>query len=147
MFVSSWKAGYPGIVDEAVIAALDEKEVAAWLLPMASAEQQTVLAEAVDGSVLGWVRFGDDPEDAAKGHIYSLYVRPSAGGRGIGRQLLEHGIDRCSRHGTRAVTLWVFEETREPAGCTRPPASQPDGGRRVEAEYGAQEVHLTRPAP
>jgi GntR family transcriptional regulator len=147
VFVSSWKAGYPGIVDEAVIAALDEKEVAAWLLPMASAQQQTVLAEAADGSVLGWVRFGDDPEDAAKGHIYSLYVRPSAGGRGIGRQLLEHGIDRCSQHGARAVTLWVFEENARARRLYTAAGFAADGGRRVELEYGAQEVHLTRPAP
>jgi GntR family transcriptional regulator len=146
VFVSSWKAGYPGIVDAGVIAAQDEQEVARWLLPMASAHEQTVLAEAADGSVLGWVRFGDDPDDPEKGHIYSLYVRPSAGGRGVGRQLLEHGIDRCSSHGARAVTLWVFEDNARARRLYTAAGFAPDGGRRVEAEYGAQEVHLTRPA-
>lgn len=142
VFVSSWKAGYPGVVDDAVIAALDEQEVAGWLLPMATATQQTVLAEGADGSVLGWVRFGDDPDDAANGHIYSLYVRPSAGGRGVGRRLLEHGVESC---GARAVTLWVFEENARARRLYSAAGFAPDGRRRVEPEYGAQELHLTRP--
>lgn len=146
VFVSSWKAGYPGVVEDAVIAALDEGEVAGWLLPMASAHQQTVLAESPDGSVLGWVRFGDDPDDGTKGHIYSLYVRPSAGGRGVGRRLLEHAIELCGSHGARPVTLWVFEANARARRLYTAAGFAPDGGRRVEPEYGAQEVHLTRPA-
>jgi GntR family transcriptional regulator len=146
VFVSSWRAGYPGIVDDAVIAALDEQEVAVRLLPMASDRHQTVLAEGTDGSVLGWVRFGDDPDDAANGYIYSLYVRPSAGGRGVGRTLLEHGVDLCGAHGTRPVTLWVFEQNARAHRLYTAAGFAPDGGRRVEVEYGAQEIHLTRPA-
>jgi GntR family transcriptional regulator len=145
VFVSSWQAGYPGIVDDAVIAALDEAEVAGWLLPMASGSMQTVLAESAEGSVLGWLRYGDDPDDPRNGHIYSLYVRPSAGGRGVGRELLEHGIAQCGAGG-RPVTLWVFEANARARRLYRSAGFEPDGGRRVEAEYGAQEIHLTRPA-
>jgi GntR family transcriptional regulator len=145
VFVSSWQAGYPGIVDDAVIAALDEAEVAGWLQPMASDTMQTVLAESAEGTVLGWLRYGNDPDDPQNGHIYSLYVRPSAGGRGVGRLLLEHGIERCGANG-RAVTLWVFEANARARQLYRSAGFAPDGGRRVEAEYGAQEVHLTRPA-
>jgi GntR family transcriptional regulator len=143
VFVSSWKAGYPGVVADSVIAALREQEVASWLLPMAAEQHETVLAESADGTVLGWVRFGDDPDDPAKGHIFSLYVRPSAGGRGVGRQLLEHGIERC---GGRPVTLWVFEANARARRLYTAAGFSADGGRRVEPEYGAQEVHLTRPA-
>jgi ribosomal protein S18 acetylase RimI-like enzyme len=145
VFVSSWRAGYPGIVDDAVIAGLDEQEVAGWLLPMESDAHRTVLAEGPDGSVLGWVRFGDDPDDAGRGHIYSLYVHPSAGGRGVGRRLLEHGVEACGARGTRAVTLWVFEENARARRLYAAAGFAADGGRRVEEEYGAQEIHLTRP--
>jgi GntR family transcriptional regulator len=146
VFVASWRAGYPGVVDDAVIAALDEAEVAAWLLPMEGGRQRTVLAASADGSVLGWVRFGDDPDDPRNGHIYSLYVRPSAGGRGVGRRLLEHGIEQCTAGGERAVTLWVFEANARARRLYGAAGFAVDGGRRVEPEYGAQEVHLTRPA-
>jgi GntR family transcriptional regulator len=146
VFVSSWQAGYPGVVDDAVIAALDETEVADWLLPMETASQRTVLAASADGSVLGWVRFGDDPDDARNGHIYSLYVRPSAGGRGVGRRLLEHGIEQCTAESERAVTLWVFEANARARRLYSAAGFVDDGRRQVEPEYGAQEVHLTRPA-
>jgi GntR family transcriptional regulator len=146
VFVSSWQAGYPGVVDDAVIAALDETEVADWLLPMETASQRTVLAASADGSVLGWVRFGDDPDDARNGHIYSLYVRPSAGGRGVGRRLLEHGIEQCTASSERAVTLWVFEANARARRLYSAAGFVDDGGRQIEPEYGAQEVHLTRPA-
>jgi GntR family transcriptional regulator len=146
VFVSSWQAGYPGVVDDAVIAALDETEVADWLLPMETGSQRTVLAESDDGSVLGWLRFGDDPDDARNGHIYSLYVRPSAGGRGVGRRLLEHGIEQCTAGSERAVTLWVFEANARARRLYTAAGFVDDGGRQVEPEYGAQEIHLTRPA-
>jgi GntR family transcriptional regulator len=145
VFVSSWQAGYPGIVDDAVIAALDEADVADWLLPMATATTQTVLAASEDGTVLGWLRCGDDPDDARNGHIFSLYVRPSAGGRGVGRRLLEHGIEQCGAASGRAVTLWVFEANTRARRLYGSAGFVPDGGRRVEVEYGAQEIHLTRP--
>jgi GntR family transcriptional regulator len=144
VFVTSWQAGYPGIVDDAVIAALDEREVASWLLPMAKGTTRTVLAESGEGTVLGWLRYGDDPADPRNGHIYSLYVRPSAGGRGVGRRLLEHGIARCGAG--RAVTLWVFEANARARRLYGSAGFEPDGGRQVEEEYGAQEIHLTRPA-
>jgi ribosomal protein S18 acetylase RimI-like enzyme len=105
-----------------------------------------VLAEAEDGTVLGWLRCGDDPADARNGHIYSLYVRPSAGGRGVGRRLLEHGIEQCGGNRGRAVTLWVFEANTRARRLYGSAGFVPDGGRQVEAEYGAQEIHLTRPA-
>jgi GntR family transcriptional regulator, nutrient-sensing system regulator len=143
VFVTSWQAGYPGIVDDDIIASLDEGEVAAWLLPMAEGTSRTVLAESADGTALGWVRYGDDPDDPANGHIYSLYVRPSAGGRGIGRRLLEHGIARCGG-ATRPVTLWVFEANRRARGLYSSAGFAPDGRRRVEIEWRAQQVHLFR---
>jgi ribosomal protein S18 acetylase RimI-like enzyme len=105
-----------------------------------------VLAASTDGSVLGWVRFGDDPDDPRNGHIYSLYVRPSAGGRGIGRRLLEHGIEQCTAASERAMTLWVFEANVRARRLYSAAGFADDGGRQVEPEYGAQEAHLTRPA-
>ena len=113
---------------------------------MASATEQTVLAESPDGSVLGWVRFGDDPDDARNGHIYSLYVQPSAGGRGVG-PAAAGARDRGAAARDATVTLWVFEANARARRLYAAAGFVPDGGRRVEPECRAQEIHLLRPAP
>ena len=109
-----------------MIAALDEDEVADWLLPMASAHEQTVLAESADGSVLGWVRFGDEPDDPREGaHLLAVRAAERRRPRASGGRLLEHGIERCAAQGARGHALGVRGRTREPAGCTPRPGSRP----------------------
>ncbi|MGA3221368.1 MAG: hypothetical protein ABSE77_20240, partial [Acidimicrobiales bacterium] len=46
--------------------------------------------------------------------------------------------------GLSTVTLWVFEENRAARNLYATFGFVPDGGRRVEPEYGAQEVRLRR---
>jgi len=147
VFVAAWRASYPGVVDAAVLEALDERELAGWLEQLvSSSNQHTTLAASSDGSVLGFVRYGEDPGDARNGHIYALYVHPRAGRRGIGRRLLEHGLAELAARGERAVTLWVFEANARARGFYAAAGFAPDGARRVEPEYGAPEIRLVRPA-
>jgi GntR family transcriptional regulator len=148
VFVAAWRDAYPGIVDEAVIDSLDEGEVADWLGNLVAAgTNRTVVAESPRGTVVGFIGFGAEPDDPRKGHVYSLYTHPSVGRQGVGRKLLEHALDSLAARGRRTVTLWVFEENVRALGLYRSAGFAPDGGRRVEPEYGAQEIRLARPAP
>jgi GntR family transcriptional regulator len=152
VFVSSWRAGYAGIVGRDVLDALDEDDIAEWLGTLTASNGPTTwLAEPAAGpeagGILAFSRHGEDPLDSRRGHIYSLYVAPSASGRGLAKALLEHDLNLLSERGLVTVTLWVFEENRAARNLYSSFGFAPDGARRVEPQYGAQEVRLRRTGP
>jgi GntR family transcriptional regulator len=145
VFIASWKAGYRQIVADAIIDALNHDDVTTWLREyVTDTSATTLVAEQVGGGVVGFARYGDDEEDPTKGHLFSLYVSPSAGRKGLGRQLLEHALFDLDPQGTRTVTLWVFEMNQRARRLYEAAGFEPDGGRRVEDAFGAQEIHLHR---
>jgi ribosomal protein S18 acetylase RimI-like enzyme len=102
------------------------------------------VAEADDGQVLGFCRLGEDPDNAGCGHIFSLYVAPSASRRGLGHRLLAGALGDLERRLPGDVTLWVFEENAPARGLYSGFGFSPDGRRRVDPEYGAEEIRLRR---
>lgn len=147
VFVEAWRSSYRDVVDASVLASLDEAEVADWLGNlMSSTSQKTLVAQSAPGEVIGFTRYGDDPEDPRDGHLYALYVAPSASGRGVGRSLLDEALSEIDGLGRRSVTLWVFEANRRARGLYSSVGFRPDGAHRVEPRYGADEIRMRRPA-
>jgi GntR family transcriptional regulator len=145
VFVAAWRDGYPGIVDAAVLDALDEEDIADWLGTLTSSNGPTTWAvESADGDVLAFSRHGEDPSDSRRGHIYSLYVAPHAKGRGIAKALLDHDLQLLAESGLETVTLWVFEQNQAARRLYESFDFVPDGARRVEPQYGAQEIRMRR---
>jgi GntR family transcriptional regulator len=146
VFVAAWRDAYPGVVDDDILGSLDEEQIAAWLGGLAAVEPPfTVLAEE-DGSALGFVRYGSDPDEPGNGHIYSLYVHPRAGRSGLGRRLLAEALEALAASGLTTVTLWVFAANARARSFYAAAGFVPDGARRVEERYRAQEVRLVRRA-
>ncbi len=147
VFVSAWRSAYPGIVDERILASLDEAEIAAWIHSlMRSPNQATVVAVSGEGRIIGFTRFGEDPEDTRRGQVFSLYVDPEEARHGVGRALLLRALDALAEHNSRVVTLWVFEANAAAVAFYRSLGFVPDGARREEPQYGAPEVRLVRHA-
>lgn len=147
VFVAAWRATYPGILDGRILDALDEGEVVTWIRAlMGSPNQATVVALDPDETVVGFTRFGEDPEDTRRGQVYSLYVNPGHARRGIGRALLQHALADLAGHGRRVVTLWAFEANEPTLAFYARQGFAPDGARRVEPQYGAPEIRLLRDA-
>jgi GntR family transcriptional regulator len=149
VFVSSWRAGYKDLVADDVLDALDEADIADWLGTLTASNGPTTwLAESTAGpgagEILAFSRHGEDPADSRRGHVFSLYVAPKANGRGIAKALLHHDLDLLSERGLSTVTLWVFEENRVARNLYASFGFEPDGARRVEPQYGAQEIRLRR---
>ncbi len=149
VFIEAWRGSYRGIVADSVIDALDLDETTTWLAQLIDAKSaQTLVAEIDPGRVVGFTRIGNEPDHPTNGHVYALYVAPSAGGRGIGRLLLDKALAVLDPLSARTVTLWVFEENARARKIYANAGFVPDGARRVEELYGAQEVRLRRePGP
>ncbi len=147
VFVSAWRGSYGGVVSEARLRGLDEGDIAAWLRALlASACSTTTVAESPDGEVLGFCRYGEDPGDPRRGHVFSLYVAPSASGRGLGRRLLATALEDLAGRRLDPVSIWVFERNEPARRLYDTFGFSPDGGRLVEPEYGADEIRLRRSA-
>ena len=148
VFIAAWRHAYPGIVPAEALDHLEEEEITKWLSALVvSPLTSTVVAELGDDQIVGFCRFGPDPEDASAGHIFSLYVSPSTSRHGIGGRLLAHALGQLAQCHLDHVTLWVFEENEVARRFYSAFGFVPDGQRRVELAYGAEEVHLCRPAP
>ncbi len=148
VFIAAWRHAYPGIVRQDVLDALDEGETTDWLGRLTVTHGLTTwLVHSQEGEILGFSRHGEDPADSRRGHIYSLYVHPDAAGRGIASALLAHDLRLLTERGFETITLWVFETNEAARRLYASFGFFPDGAKRVEPEYGAQEIRLRRPAP
>lgn len=67
-----------------------------------------LLARGRDGDLLGfiWLKIEDMGEHRI-GEIYAVGVHPAAGGRGLGRLLMEAGLSRVQERHVDSVTLYV----------------------------------------
>lgn len=147
VFVASWRASYRGVVDQEVLDHLDPEDISDWLSTLiASPVATTWVAESDEARPLGFARAGEDPGDRRRGHLYSLYVHPDAHRLGIGTALLQRGLAALAERGLAPVSLWVFEKNRTARRLYAAAGFAPDGARRVEPEYGAEEIRMQRPA-
>jgi DNA-binding GntR family transcriptional regulator/CubicO group peptidase (beta-lactamase class C family)/GNAT superfamily N-acetyltransferase len=147
VFIAAWRDAYTGVVDAAILESLDHETIAGWFGAERTSPGTTVVAEAPDGSIVGFIRFGEDPEGSEHGYVHSLYVHPRAAGRGTGRRLLEHAVSMLAAADRPTVTLWVFEANERARRFYAAAGFVPDGGRRIELEWRANEIHLVRAAP
>ena len=146
VFVSCWLHAYHGVVPEEKLQALEESEIALWLETLIGAgTTSTTVAQSASHELLGFCRHGRDPDDQSRGHVFSLYVTPAAAGRGLGTRLLTHALDDLSQRDLAPVTIWVFEQNAPARRLYDACGFAPDGAKRVEPEYGADEIRLSRP--
>jgi ribosomal protein S18 acetylase RimI-like enzyme len=113
-------------------------------LPSLLVAQVPAQAHVAGRGVLGVVRFGADPNDPSRGHVFSLYVHPHSQGLGLGRALLDAAVDRLADAGYAEATLWVFADNAAARAFYARQGWAPDGGTRTEAAYRLSEARLRR---
>ncbi len=88
-----------------------ESTVADWGKPFPAQDGDIVLAEAADGTLLGFCSTDParrpDGGARARGEIWTIGVRSGEQGRGLGRQLLRWGVNYLRGLGVATVTLAV----------------------------------------
>ena len=147
IFLACWRQSYAGFLPADVIGLYDDDSARALWHPALNnppMDAITFVAEQHERALLGVTLIGMDPEDPASGHVYSLYVRPETQGLGVGTRLLAAADDRFGRAGKPEATLWVFAANTAARGFYSRLGWQPDGGERVELQYGEPELRLRR---
>ena len=147
VFVLAWRSGYVGIVEDSVLDALDEIEIADWLGTMTSSNGPTMwLVESDDGGDPGLLRATGKIKRTAAAATSTPCTSTAATGRGIAKALLDHDLQLLGDRGLATVTLWVFEHNEVARGLYTSFGFLPDGARRVEPEYRAPGIRMRRPA-
>jgi GNAT superfamily N-acetyltransferase len=105
--VSSWRAAYRGLIEQAFLDGLDVESRTAWWHTALGREANLVSVGEVGGSVEGFCLAGSSSDDDW-GEVYALYVTPSHWGTGLGRGLLRAGEHALSATGHHRALLWVL---------------------------------------
>ena len=144
VFEACWRELYIGLVPQPVIERVAGTGLALWT-GLLRPEESNWLVEVWGrpGDVSGVIRYGRDPDQAETGHVFSLYVDPAAGRRGIGTALLKHAQEWFVENGLSRATLWVFEANTRARGFYAAQRWRPDGETRVEPEFETPEVRLS----
>jgi ribosomal protein S18 acetylase RimI-like enzyme len=142
VFLSCWHDSYAGLLP-AGVRDLYTADNAGELWRRAPLDHLLV-AEVAGRGVLGMVRFGPDPDDPERGHVFSLYVHPDSQGLGLGRALLTAAGEALVARGYAQATLWVFTDNTAARAFYARLGWQPDGATRTEAAYRLPETRLHR---
>lgn len=137
---AAWRAGYPGLVEDAVLAQLDPvADTQGWLADWDTSGESRRAAE-VDGTVVGYAvtslyRSTDAdqarPAGPGDGELQALHVHPSAWSLGVGSALLVDAVRQRETAGCDVVRLWVMQAN------TR--------ARRLYAGHGFTDDGITHP--
>jgi ribosomal protein S18 acetylase RimI-like enzyme len=146
IFLRCWQTAYRGVVDDGIIDGLEPSNVERRWRRLVSGHDVLVAREP-DGAPVGMIRFGTDEDDTTRGHVFSLYVDPSAAGHGVGRRLLERATAELNAHGFETATLWVFAANERALRFYRAAGWRSTGLTRVEPEWRSLELQLARELP
>jgi len=138
--VDSWREAYAGVIPAEY---LDSIDVAAradmWRGRLRGEPRGLSIWVAQEGDeVLGFACLGpsrDEDADRSTLEIYSIYLEPSAWGRGVARELMRTVLATVPAGGV--VTLWVLDANERARHFYRRNGFQPDGVERLD-EIGGQ---------
>ena len=153
--VRSWQAAYRHILPASLLENMktDQRE-AGWREELKAKNWIIFIAEEA-GTPIGWIALGK-ARDPGCGpgvmELFGIYLDPNAWHQGVGRDLLEHGLERIPTEGVREVVLWVFEENHQARAFYERNGFvlEPDSRKLIEikgSSYPEVRYRRTMPAP
>lgn len=106
--VMSWRAAYPGLLDQGFLDSLDLDAREEWWQRALGRKANLVSVAEVDGRVEGFCLAAESTTEGW-GEIYSLYVTADHWGQSLGRGLLGVGERDLAGAGFEEALLWVLE--------------------------------------
>ncbi len=133
----AWHEAYPGLVSEEAL----EKLTLEKCEEIAFKWRDNLLVAVADGRVAGFVGFGvREGEDPDVGEIFALYVLPEYFGKGVGRLLMQAGLDRLKEY--PRVCLWVLKENARAIRFYEKCGFAPDGAEKWNDYASAAEIRM-----
>jgi GNAT superfamily N-acetyltransferase len=147
--VETWRTSYRGLIPEAAIDGMDiEKETRRWVerLQAPLAESFLFVAEVAPGgrgsfpqepAVAGFCGGGPDrdADPQYSGELYAMYILQAYQGKGVGRTLVQAGVDWLRQGGHGSMLIWVLHDNlpaRRLRGPVEKRAASADRDRRRE---------------
>lgn len=152
VFLACWHITYAQVMPAELVAAMTNDRatalIAALLERAAEGRVQVLVAEdpAFDDTPpaqLGFVAF--TRITPVLGDVASLYVAPTAQGRGVGRRLLTAAEEALRTEGAERAQLWVFEENAPSRRFYAAQRYAPDGRATTLPEWGRPQLGLSKP--
>lgn len=109
---TAWRELWAGYLDFYEATVLDWVTDLSWSRIVGEDPVFSALVAEVDGAVVGFanvILHDFTWSDRPAGLLQDLYVRPDIRGRGVGRELIQHVIDRGRREGWNRV-YWLTKE-------------------------------------
>lgn len=145
IFHDCWHISYKDLLSKDVREAMSL--VAAeelWRPSLENPQDRQTIVGKIGQEILSVFRIGSDKDVPRSGHLFSLYVSPSASGNGYGGQSLEEAMARIRKKGFTEMTLWVFKENMVANSLYRKYGFLPTGRTRIDERWRADEIELRK---
>ena len=154
--VRSWQETYRGVLPQDYLDALDPaRRVPLWERTLSGTNWPragTFVAEVKD-EVIGFANVcptrDDDGDPVTTGELASIYLHPTAWGKGIGRELMITSLESLSEAGFVEATLWVLDNNSRAVGFYEKSGWRADGATKSErlGDVLLNEARYRRPLP
>lgn len=147
LVMRSWRAAYPGMVDQDVLDGLAlPEQTAKWLAVIEGS--MTVLVAAPREVIVGVIAIAKPSRDADEwkdvAELVAVYVDPDRLRGGAGTAMLEAALDRLRQQKASDVTVWTLNNNDLALAFYAQFGFKRDGKVRDEAGWHEPDVRLRR---
>jgi GNAT superfamily N-acetyltransferase len=147
--VLSWQAAYRDLMPDQVLDGLSvQRRAELWRSVVATGRSgEAVLVLEGDDGVEGFAHVcpgRDSDVDIGTGEVSSIYLLPSAWGKGRGRALMDAAVRRLRAEGYHAATLWVLVTNDRARRFYDAAGWSCDGAEKTELVGGTASITETR---
>lgn len=133
----SWQEAYPGLIKKEYLDRLTIEKCE----QIAFNWQDGLLVAKDEERVIGFVGYGDrGDESPGIGEIFCLYILSEYYGTGVGRQLMEAGLEQLKEY--PEICLWVLKENKRAIRFYRKCGFIPDGREIISKNIDAAEIRM-----
>ena len=133
----SWHEAYPGMISRDYLDRFTLERVE----KMAFNWTDTLIVAKDGDRVVGFVGYGDRGEEAPGfGEIFALYVLSEYYGSGVGRRLMDAGLEKLK--GYPRVCLWVLKDNGRAIRFYEKCGFRPDGKEMHSNNVDADEIRM-----